>query len=204
MHTLTDFHLMTQYPSYTDQTSSYLKRYLWEFHETKNVFLRFCVGKKVKKAAAEPHKNLWKEQSQASIADLMTSEKLKLRHVDILQCQDLVGEILREGAHYNFPKIHLISHYAEQIVKFGVLGQFSTDIAEEMHKRFKDAYHRSNNVNATCQIITTYTRDHTFAMKDLMISAWTRIRELEHQIPNAGIKLEEDQVYLRLQGKIDL
>jgi len=27
---------------------------------------------------------------------------------------------------------------------------------------------------------------------------------LEHQTPNAGIRLEEDQVYLRLQGKIDL
>jgi len=111
---------------------------------------------------------------------------------------------LREGAHYNFLKIHLISHYAEQIVKFSVLGQFSTDIAEAMHKRFKDAYRRSNKVNATRQIITTYTRDHTFAMKDLTVSAWTRIRELEHQTPNTGIRLEKDQVYLRLQGKIDL
>jgi len=85
----------------------------------------------------------------------------------------LVGEILREGAHYNFPNIHLISHYAEQIVKFGVLGQFSTDIVEAMYKGFKDAYRRSNKVNATRQIITTYTRDNTFAMKDLTISAWT-------------------------------
>jgi len=55
---LTDFHLMTQYPSHTDQTISYLKRYLREFHETKNVFLHFRAGKKVKKAAAEAHKNL--------------------------------------------------------------------------------------------------------------------------------------------------
>ena len=144
----------------------------------------------MKKAAAEAHKNLWKKQSQASIADLKTSEKLKLRHADALQRQELVGEILREGAHYNFLKIHLISHYAEQIVKFSVLGQFSTDIAEAMHKRFKDAYRRSNKVNATRQIITTYTRDHTFAMKDLTISAWTRIRELEHQTTNGGIRLE--------------
>jgi len=47
-------------------------------------------------------------------------------------------------------------------------------------------------------------KDYTFAMKDLMISAWTRIRELEYQTPNAGIIRKKDQVYFRLQGKIDL
>jgi len=41
-------------------------------------------------------------------------------------------------------------------------------------------------------------------MKDLMISPWTQIRELEHQTANTRIRLEKDQVYLRLQGKIDL
>jgi len=171
---------MMQYPSHTDKTISYLKRYLREFHEIKDVFLHFHTGEKGKKAAAEAHKNLWKEQSQASIADLTTSEKLKPCYADAFHRQELVGEILREGAHYNFPKIHLIFHYTEQIVKFGILGQFSTDIAEAMHKRFKDAYRHCNMVNATRQIITTYTRDHTFAMKDLTISAWTRIRKLEH------------------------
>ncbi|KAF8451279.1 hypothetical protein BGX38DRAFT_1091927, partial [Terfezia claveryi] len=54
----------------------------------------------------------------------------------------------KEGSHYNFPKIHLISHYAEQIPKFGTLGQYSTEISETMHKAFKDTYCRSNRVNA--------------------------------------------------------
>ncbi|KAF8435589.1 hypothetical protein BGX38DRAFT_1079930, partial [Terfezia claveryi] len=67
-------------------------------------------------------------------------------------------DILKEGLHYNFPKIHLISHYAEQIPKFGTLGQYSTEISETMHKAFKDAYRRSNRVNAISQIVTTYTR----------------------------------------------
>ncbi|KAF8437827.1 hypothetical protein BGX38DRAFT_1098346, partial [Terfezia claveryi] len=120
VRSLTDFYLMTQYPSHTDETISYLRQYL----------------------------------------------------------KELVDEILKDGAHYNFPKIHLISHYAEQIPKFGALGQYSTDISEAMHKGFKDAYCRSNKVDATPQIITTYTRDHTFAMKDFTIAAWSHIREL--------------------------
>ncbi|KAF8421955.1 hypothetical protein EV426DRAFT_535878, partial [Tirmania nivea] len=64
VRSLTDFYLMTQYPSHTDETVSYLRQYLQDFHETKD---------------------------------------------------ELVDEILKDGAHYNFPKIHLISHYAEQI-----------------------------------------------------------------------------------------
>ncbi|KAF8424774.1 hypothetical protein BGX38DRAFT_1107275, partial [Terfezia claveryi] len=75
-----------------------------------------------------------------------------------------------QGAHFNFPKVYLISHYAEQILKFGALAQYSTDISEAMYKGLKDAYRRSNRVNATPQIVTTYTRDHTFAMKDLTLN----------------------------------
>ncbi|KAF8430916.1 hypothetical protein BGX38DRAFT_1073829, partial [Terfezia claveryi] len=97
VRSLTDFYLMTQYPSYTDETISYLRQYL--------------------------------EQTEASVtADLTASEKIK-------------------HPHYNFPKIHLISHYAEQIPKFGALDQYSTDISEAMHKGFKDAYRRSNKVD---------------------------------------------------------
>jgi hypothetical protein len=111
-----------------------------------------------------------------------------------------VGEILREGSHYNFPKIHLISHYAEQITKFGALGQFSTDVCEAMHKRFKDAYRCSNKVESTMQILKTYTRDHTFAMKDMTIATWNRIREHGDPTQGAGV---QHMAYLKLQGKID-
>jgi len=204
IRSITDFYLMTPYPSHTDQTVSYLQQYLWEFYETKDVFLRFRAGKKAKKAAAEAHKNILKEQSQASIADLTTSAKLKMRQENRLERQEVLGEVLREGAHYNFTKIHLISHYAEQIPKFGALGQYSTDISESMHKGFKDAYRRSNKVNATSQIITTYTRDHTFTMKDLTISACRSIRETEQPTRDVGSSPEEGRVYLRIQSKIDL
>ncbi|KAF8426003.1 hypothetical protein EV426DRAFT_715913 [Tirmania nivea] len=115
VRSITDFCLMTQYPSHTDQTVSYLRQYLREFHETKNVFLRFRAGKKAKKAATEAHKNLVKEQSQASVANLTASERVKARQENALERQELVNEMLKEGAHYNFPKIYLISYYAEQI-----------------------------------------------------------------------------------------
>jgi len=47
-------------------------------------------------------------------------------------------------------------------------------------------------------------RDHTFAIKNLTITASTLIREIEYQISNTEIKLKDNQVYLRLPEKIDL
>jgi len=113
-----------------------------------------------------------------------------------------VDKILREGVHYNFLKIHLISHYAEQIPKFGALEQFSTDISETMHKAFKDTYRRGNRVDSMSQVITTYTRDHTFAMKDLTIKMWNRVREEETE--GVGMPTIQREVYLKLWGKVEL
>jgi len=195
---------MTQYPSHTNQTVSYLQQYLREFHANKAVFLRFRADKKTRKAGAEGHKTLLKEQVGMSVVGLTASEKVKFRQGNNLECRELVDEILTEGAHYNFPKIHLISHYAEQIPRFGALGQYSTNISEAMHKGFKEAYQRSNKVDSISQIITTYTRDHTFAMRDLTINAWSPDKEKEDRTRHVGKSIKAGKVYLKLDSKIDL
>ncbi|KAF8433158.1 hypothetical protein BGX38DRAFT_1071156, partial [Terfezia claveryi] len=62
------------------------------------------------------------------------------------------------NAYYNFPKMNLISHFVEQIAKYGSLPQYSTEICEASHKPLKDAYRRSNHINALPQILRSYTR----------------------------------------------
>ncbi|KAF8418454.1 hypothetical protein BGX38DRAFT_1109133, partial [Terfezia claveryi] len=74
------------------------------------------------------------------------------------------------GAHYNFPKMHLISHFVDQIAEYGSLPQFSTDICEVLHKPLKDGYRRSNHVNVVPQVIQTYTRAHSFAIREKNIA----------------------------------
>jgi len=54
------------------------------------------------------------------------------------------------------------------------------------------------------QIVTTYTRDHTFAMKDLTIKTWNRVREEGELTEDVGKKAAQLQVYLKLRGKIEL
>ena len=46
MRSVTDFYLMTQYDSHTDQKISNMQEYLCTFHETKDMFLHFCAGEK--------------------------------------------------------------------------------------------------------------------------------------------------------------
>jgi hypothetical protein len=86
---------------------------------------------------------------------------------------ELEHALLSEGAHFNFPKMHLISHFPDQISKFGSLPQFSTEICEASHKPLKTAYRRSNHKNALPQIIDTYTRTHNFGMREQNIIQWS-------------------------------
>ena len=111
---LTDFYLMTKYSSHTHMTISYLQEYLWVFHETKDVFLRYRASKKTKTLATAAHKSLLEEQIlRAAEQVLTTSERARLRQENACERRELIDNILKEGGHYNFPKMHLISHYTE-------------------------------------------------------------------------------------------
>jgi len=59
----------------------------------------------------------------------------------------VVQDVLAQ-AEFNFPKMHLLSHYSSQIKDFGNLPQYSTEITEALHKPLKEAYRRSNRVEA--------------------------------------------------------
>ena len=70
-----------------------------------------------------------------------------------------------------------------------------------MYERFKDAYRRSNKVDATPQIITTYTMDHTFAMKDLAIKTWNHVWQETSPSQGLGLQSTKSPVFLKLKGK---
>ena len=52
----------------------------------------------------------------------------------------LVNEALGEDSHFDFPKIHLQSHWAEQIPRDRCLGPYSTNICKTSHNALEDAY----------------------------------------------------------------
>jgi hypothetical protein len=60
------------------------------------------------------------------------------------------------GTNFNFPKIHLISHWVEQIRRYGALQQYSPKRHEEAHKtNLKDGWNASkHNFNYLPRVIT--------------------------------------------------
>jgi len=60
----------------------------------------------------------------------------------------LVNKVLVKDSYFNFPKIHLNMHWANQISCCGSLPQYSTEVCETSHKALKDAYCRSYYVNS--------------------------------------------------------
>ena len=92
--------------------------------------------------------------------------------------EEMQHDMLISGANHNFPEMHLISHFAEQIRKYGSLPQYSTEMYEASHKPLKDTYRRSNHIDTIPQMIQTYTRANTLAMRDNNPNQW--ITEQEH------------------------
>ena len=159
---------MAQYRVHTHGTIESMKDYFQDFHTYKVIFLRFWASKAVKVAAKEASRDLCEEHSQLLVSDKPQSKtsakRRKVTQELQLETEELVHDFLTTGANYNFPKMHLISHFAVQISKYGSLFQYSMKICEALHKPLKDAYRRSNYINAMPQIIRTYTQVHSFRM----------------------------------------
>jgi hypothetical protein len=72
-------------------------------------------------------------------------------------------------ADFNFPKIYLMSHWVEQIGRYGALEQYSAERHEEPNKmNLKDGWNASNhNLNYLAQVITFLRRILCFEVREV-------------------------------------
>ena len=82
-------------------------------------------------------------------------------------------------ANLNFPKIHLMSHWAEQIRRYGALQQYSAERHEQAHKtNLKDGWNASNhNLNTLPHVINSQCRILHFEISELNLQALAQRRE---------------------------
>jgi hypothetical protein len=82
-------------------------------------------------------------------------------------------------AHFNFPKIHLMSPWVEQICRYGALQLYSAERYKQAHKtNLKDGWNASNhNLNYVPQVITFQRRILCFKIRELNLQALTQRRE---------------------------
>ena len=82
--------------------------------------------------------------------------------------------IQREN-HFNFIKMHYLTHFAFHVQSFGSISMYSTKIGELAHKdQIKDGYRRSNKNEAARQILFQYGRQHVLEMQLETIEALSK------------------------------
>jgi len=115
---LLQFYMYAQYKSHNDATLSYMEDALHRFHTFKDVFLLGRAGKKAKAKANALRTELVKKRKVDEEANAETWTPSKKRRQmnawwDYISHEIDVSKEL--DADFNFPKIHLVSHWVEQI-----------------------------------------------------------------------------------------
>lgn len=180
---LLEFYMYARYDSHDEDTLSYMDDALRRFHLYKDVFL---LGRVTKKSAAKSRalrteliKKRKAEEEDEEAAYWTPSKRQREKNA----WRDYINhevELSKEGdAHFNFPKIHLMSHWVDQIRRYGTLKQYSAETHELAHKaNLKDGWNASNrNLNYLPQVITFQRRILCFEMRDLNLKALARRRE---------------------------
>jgi len=89
------------------------------------------------------------------------------RRADLIRCEN----------HFNFIKMHYLTHFASHLRRFESISMYSTEISELAHKdQIKDGYRRSNKNDAARQILLQYGRQHALGMRLQTIEALSKVQ----------------------------
>ena len=96
------------------------------------------------------------------------------------------ANLIRRSNHFNFIKMHYLSHFASHVRRFGSISMYSTEIGKLAHKdQIKDGYRRSNKNEAARQILSQYGRQHALGMRLQTIEALLKSEGLT-EVENTG------------------
>ena len=187
VRSLVDFHLVAQYRSHTAETLEYLDGYLMDFHAHKGVFLHFRESKTTKKKANAIDKMLIErferedhdtQKGRGGPRASRNRTAAAQRKVEVARKKERERNriaIIESESHFNYPKMHLLTHFHEHIVQFGNIPMYSTEIGESSHRtQIKEGYRHSNRNDYVQQILAHYGRHQAFHMQVENLRALTQ------------------------------
>jgi hypothetical protein len=129
--------MYARYTSHNDATLSHLEDAMHRFHTFKDVSLLARAGTKAKAKADPLRTELVKKRKVDEETNAETWTLSKKRR-EMNAWRDYISheiDISKElNANFNILKIHLMSHWAEQICRYGTLQQYSAERYEQAHK----------------------------------------------------------------------
>jgi len=149
---------------------------LRRFHTFQDVVLLGRASQKAKAKADALRMELMKKPKvdKETTADSWTPSK---KRCEMNAWRDYIsheGDISKKlDADFNFPKIHLMSHWAEQIRHYEALQLYSAERHEQPHKtNLKDGWKATNhNLNYLPQVITFQRSILCFEIRELNLQA---------------------------------
>ncbi|KAL0631191.1 hypothetical protein Q9L58_009943 [Maublancomyces gigas] len=118
---LVDFQLVTQYHSYTETTLSYMAFYLAKFEKYRNMYLEFQISRIRKARAFSATQVLRQHQNFVSVtSQRLPASKKRKREAEVkLKRDEEMDHALPNDCHFNIIIMHLLTHFAANIKKFG-------------------------------------------------------------------------------------
>ena len=177
---LVDFSLLTQYHSHTPDTLAYMEWYLQIFHQTKDIFLEFRTSKST---CVEVNcqdcelRILIANQIAQEAHHISAAQRRRQADQNRLERVNRWADLIQRENHFNFIKMHYLSHFASHVRPFGSILMYSTEIGELAHKeRSKARSGRSNKNNGSRQMLSYYGRKHALGMRLQTIEALSKAK----------------------------
>jgi len=137
---LVNFSMMAQYRSHTSDTISYMEHYLDQFDRMKGIFLEFRVTKRTLAKVDEQGREIQHQRTQMS-EPVAPCKRRRICDDDREKEHERHMDLIHRESHFNFIKIHLLSHFSDPIRQFGNIPMHSTEFGELAHKeQIKDGW----------------------------------------------------------------
>jgi len=179
---LLELDMYARYTSHNDATLSHMEDALHHFHTFKDVVLLGRAGKKVKAKANAMRTEVMKERKvdveTTAETCIPSKNRRKMNALRVYMSHEI--DVCEElDADFNFPKSRLMSHWVEQIRRYGALQQYSPERHEQAHKtNLKDGWNASNhNFNNLPQVITFHSRILCLKVRELNLQALAQYPE---------------------------
>ncbi|KAH0603592.1 uncharacterized protein H6S33_007914, partial [Morchella sextelata] len=136
---------------------------------TKDVFRKYRVTRETDRLVSEQGREL-REEYDVELECLNDSLGQRRRVItdQRLNLQAETDEILRAESDFNFPKIHIMGHFAEHICQYANISDYSMESCESANRdQIKIPYRKSNRIDPAMQILQMFNHDYTFSICEL-------------------------------------
>src|SRR5437868_6094769 len=148
-----------------------MEQYLNQFHKMKDIFLEYRVSKRTRAKVDKQRRELRHQRAQVN-QPVATSKWRRVRDDNRAEENHQCMDLIHSESHFNFIKMHLLSHFHEHVHQFGNIPMYSTEFGELGHKdQIKDGGRRSNKTDTARQILHIYSRQHAIRMRLLNLDS---------------------------------